>query len=222
MTLELKKRIITSIFLLLLLYLMYFYTYILIISVIIISIISWIEFNSLILKIFKKNEIKDKLLRFCYKAISLMYLSILIYLFLLIESQKPNFEIFIIFSILISVMSDIGGLVVGKTFKGKKLTKISPNKTVSGSIGSFIFSLFLIPIFFEYLTNYDLLTLSIITLMISLTSQMGDLLISFLKRKAKVKNTSDLLPGHGGILDRIDGIIFSIPVGFLLLVSFQI
>ena len=119
-------------------------------------------------------------------------------------------------------MSDIGGLVVGKTFKGKKLTKISPNKTVSGSIGSFIFSLFLIPIFFEYLTNYDLLTLSIITLMISLTSQMGDLLISFLKRKAKVKNTSDLLPGHGGILDRIDGIIFSIPVGFLLLVSFQI
>jgi len=222
MTLELKKRIITSVFLLLLLYLMYFYTYILIISVIIISIISWIEFNSLILKIFKKNEIKDKLLRFCYKAISLMYLSILIYLFLLIESQKPNFEIFIIFSILISVMSDIGGLVVGKTFKGKKLTKISPNKTVSGSIGSFIFSLFLTPIFFEYLTNYDLLTLSIITLMISLTSQMGDLLISFLKRKAKVKNTSDLLPGHGGILDRIDGIIFSIPVGFLLLVSFQI
>ena len=220
MTLELKKRIITSVFLLFLLYLMFFYTYILIIFVIIISIISWIEFNNLIFKIFKKNEIKDKLLRFCYKAISLLYLSMLIYLFLLIKSQKPNFEIFIIFSILISVMTDIGGLVVGKTFKGKKLTKISPNKTVSGSIGSFIFSLFLIPIFFEYLTNYDLLTLSIITLMISLTSQMGDLLISFLKRKAKVKNTSDLLPGHGGILDRIDGIIFSIPIGFLLLVSF--
>ena len=222
MTLELKKRIITSIFLSLLLCLMYFYTFILIISVIIISIISWIEFNGLIFKIFKKKKNKDKLLRFCYKAISLLYLSMLIYLFLLIKSQKPNFEIFIIFSILISVMTDIGGLVVGKTFKGKKLTKISPNKTVSGSIGSFIFSLFLTPIFFEYLTNYDLLTLSIITLMISLTSQMGDLLISFLKRKAKVKNTSDLLPGHGGILDRIDGIIFSIPVGFLLLVSFQI
>jgi len=220
MTLELKKRIITSVFLLFLLYLMFFYTYILIIFVIIISIITWIEFNNLIFKIFKKNEIKDKLLRFCYKAISLLYLSMLIYLFLLIKSQKPNFEIFIIFSILISVMTDIGGLVVGKTFKGKKLTKISPNKTVSGSIGSFIFSLFLIPIFLEYLTNYDLLTLSIITLTISLTSQMGDLLISFLKRKAKVKNTSDLLPGHGGILDRIDGIIFSIPIGFLLLVSF--
>ena len=220
MTLELKKRIITSVFLLLLLYLMFFYTYILIIFVIIISIISWIEFNGLIFKIFKKNKNKDKLLKFCYKAISLMYFALLIYLVLLIMLQKPDFEIFIIFSILISVMTDIGGLVVGKTFKGKKLTKISPNKTVSGSIGSFIFSLFLIPIFLEYLTNYDLLTLSIITLTISLTSQMGDLLISFLKRKAKVKNTSDLLPGHGGILDRIDGIIFSIPIGFLLLVSF--
>ena len=220
MTLELKKRIITSIFLSLLLCLMYFYTFILIISVIIISIISWIEFNGLIFKIFKRNKKKDKLLRFCYKAISLMYFLLLIYLVLLIKSQKPDFEIFIIFSILISVMSDVGGLVIGRTFKGKKLTKISPNKTLSGSIGSFIFSLFLIPFFFEYLTNYDLLTLSIITLIISLTSQIGDLLISFLKRKAKVKNTSDLLPGHGGILDRVDGIIFAIPVGFLILVSF--
>ena len=220
MTLELKKRIVTSAFLLVLLCLMYFYTFILIISVIIISIISWIEFNGLIFKIFKKNNNKDKLLRFFYKAISLIYFSILIYLVLLIKSEKPEFEIFIIFSILISVMSDIGGLVIGRTFKGKKLTKISPNKTVSGSIGSFIFSLFLIPFFLEYIPNNDLLTLSIITLIISATSQMGDLLISFLKRKAKVKNTSDLLPGHGGILDRIDGIIFAIPIGILILASF--
>ena len=220
MTLELKKRIITSIFLLLLLCLMYFYTFILIISVIIIAMISWIEFNGLIFKIFKRNKKKDKLLIFCYKAISLFYFLLLIYLVLFIKSQKPYFEIFIIFSILISVMSDIGGLVVGRTFKGKKLTKISPNKTVSGSIGSFIFSLFLIPFFLEYIPNNDLLTLSIITLIISATSQMGDLLISFLKRKAKVKNTSDLLPGHGGILDRIDGIIFAIPIGILILASF--
>ena len=220
MTLELKKRIITSIFLSLLLCLMYFYTFILIISVIIIAIISWIEFNGLIFKIFKRNKKKDKLLIFCYKAISLFYFLLLIYLVLFIKSQKPYFEIFIIFSILISVMSDIGGLVIGRTFKGKKLTKISPNKTVSGSIGSFIFSLFLIPFFLEYIPNNDLLTLSIITLIISATSQMGDLLISFLKRKAKVKNTSDLLPGHGGILDRIDGIIFAIPIGILILASF--
>ncbi len=220
MTLELKKRIITSIFLLLLLCLMYLYTFILIISVIIIAVISWIEFNGLIFKIFKRNKKKDKLLIFCYKAISLFYFLLLIYLVLFIKSQKPYFEIFIIFSILISVMSDLGGLIVGRTFKGKKLTKISPNKTVSGSIGSFIFSLFLIPFFLEYMPNNDLLTLSIITLIISATSQMGDLLISFLKRKAKVKNTSDLLPGHGGILDRIDGIIFTIPIGILILASF--
>ena len=96
MTLELKKRIITSIFLSLLLCLMYFYTFILIISVIIIAMISWIEFNGLIFKIFKRNKKKDKLLIFCYKAISLFYFLLLIYLVLFIKSQKPDFEIFII------------------------------------------------------------------------------------------------------------------------------
>ena len=114
-------------------------------------------------------------------------------------------------------MSDIGGLVFGKAFKGKKLIKISPNKTISGSIGSFIFSLLLIPFFYEELIKYDFLILVLITIIISLTSQLGDLFISSLKRKAKVKDTSDILPGHGGILDRIDGIIFAIPVGLLLL-----
>ena len=104
-----------------------------------------------------------------------------------------------------------------KIFKGRKLTKISPKKTVSGSIGSFIFSLSLIPFFIKYLDSYDFLILFIITLIISLISQVGDLFISFLKRKANVKNTSDILPGHGGILDRIDGIIFAIPFGFLIL-----
>ena len=218
MTLELKKRIITSIFLSLLLCLMYFYTFILIISVIIISIISWIEFNGLIFKIFKRNKKKDKLLRFCYKAISLMYFLLLIYLVLLIKSQKPDFEIFIIFSILISVMSDVGGLVIGRTFKGKKLTKISPNKTISGAIGSFIFSISLIPLFYIEQINQNLQSMFLITIIISLTSQLGDLFISLLKRKAKVKDTSDLLPGHGGFLDRIDGIIFAIPLGIYLFI----
>ena len=114
-------------------------------------------------------------------------------------------------------MSDIGGLVIGKTFKGKMLSKISPNKTISGSIGSFIFSLFLIPFFLKYFDNYNILTFIFFTIIISLTSQLGDLLISLLKRKAKVKDTSNLLPGHGGILDRIDGIIFALPVGQLIL-----
>ena len=113
-------------------------------------------------------------------------------------------------------MSDIGGIAFGKFFKGKKLTKISPNKTISGSIGSFIFSFFLIPIFFSYLDTHNFLTIVLFTIIISLTSQLGDLLISFLKRKANVKDTSDLLPGHGGVLDRVDGIIFAIPTGLLI------
>ena len=113
-------------------------------------------------------------------------------------------------------MSDIGGLIIGKIFKGKKLSKISPNKTISGSLGSFIFSLLLIPFFLKYFNNYNILTIILFTVIISLASQLGDLLISAIKRKAKVKDTSDLLPGHGGVLDRIDGIIFAIPVGLLI------
>ena len=133
---------------------------------------------------------------------------------------NPKFEIFIIYSILVSIMSDIGGLVIGRTFKGRKLTRISPKKTISGSIGSFIFSLSIIPFFIQNLPDISLYLIIFITIVISLSSQIGDLFISHLKRNAKVKNTSNLLPGHGGVLDRIDGIIFSIPVGFLTLSSF--
>ena len=214
--LELQKRIITSVFLILLLILMFAYSYILITSLIIIAIITWIEFYALITKIFSKNNFKNIFLKFLYKTFSLIYLSSVVYLIIIIKSKNPELEKIIIFSILVSVMSDIGGLIIGKAFKGKKLTKISPKKTISGSIGSLIFSLFLIPFFLNYLPNKNLLILLIITLVISFTTQAGDLFISFLKRKAKVKDTSDLLPGHGGILDRVDGIIFSIPVGFLI------
>jgi phosphatidate cytidylyltransferase len=220
MNLELKKRIITSIFLLILLSLMFLYNYVLIISLIIISIISWIEFNALITKILLKNNFKNKTLRFIYKAISLLYLSLLSYLIVLSKINNSELFVYIMYAISISIMSDIGGLIFGKFFKGKKLTKISPKKTFSGSMGSFIFSLTVIPFFFDYLVDHDYFSLIVITLVISLVSQVGDLIISLLKRKAKVKNTSDILPGHGGALDRIDGIIFSIPIGFLLLIYF--
>ena len=216
MSKEFKKRLLTSFFLFSLLMLMFLYTYILIISILVIAIIAWIEFYGLILKIFKKENQKNKILRFFYKSISLLYLILLIYFILASKFSNIGLEIFIIYSILVSVMSDIGGLLVGKTFKGKKLTKISPKKTISGSIGSFIFSLSLIPLFFNKLIEYDFLILTLVTILISLTSQLGDLFISYLKRKAKVKNTSDILPGHGGFLDRVDGIIFAIPIGILL------
>jgi len=134
----------------------------------------------------------------------------------MINTKNPELKIIIVYSVLISIMSDIGGLIVGKTFKGKKLTKISPKKTISGSIGSFFFSLCLIPFFLKYFPSHNLLSLCVFTLLISMTSQIGDLFISFIKRKAKVKDTSDLLPGHGGFLDRLDGIILAIPFGFLV------
>ena len=215
---NIKKRILTSILLIALLIGMFFYSYIMIISLIIIAIISWIEFYALISKIFKKDILKDKFFRFSYKALSLIYLSGLVYLIFTIESENSNLKIYLLYSVLVAILSDIGGLVCGKIFKGKKLTKISPNKTISGSIGSFIFSM--LPILFFYKTQIDdpLLNLFLITISISLISQLGDLFISFLKRKAKVKDTSDLLPGHGGVLDRIDGIIFAIPLGIFLFI----
>ena len=218
MSTNLKKRVFTSIFLILLLIGMYFYAYIMIISLIIIAIISWIEFYALISKIIKKNKLKDKFFRFFYKFLSLFYLSGLVYLILAIESEYLNLKVYLLYSVLVAIMSDIGGLVFGKIFKGKKLTKISPNKTISGSIGSFIFSIFLIPFFYTSQMDQNLLNIVLITIIISLTSQLGDLFISFLKRKAKVKDTSDLLPGHGGVLDRIDGIIFAIPLGIYLFI----
>ena len=218
MSTNIKKRILTSILLIALLVGMFFYTYIMIISLIIIAIISWIEFYALISKILKKNILKDKFFRFFYKALSLIYLSALVYLIFAIESEYSNLKIYLLYSVLVAILSDIGGLVCGKIFKGKKLTKISPNKTISGSIGSFIFTTLLIPFFYKVQIDQSLVNLFFITITISLVSQLGDLFISLLKRKAKVKDSSDLLPGHGGVLDRIDGIIFAIPLGIFLFI----
>ena len=213
-----KKRIYTSILLSCLLTGMFFYSYIMIISLIIIAIITWVEFYALISKIIKKDQIKDKFLRFFYKTLSLLYLSGLVYLILVIESDLISFKIYLLYSVLVAIMSDLGGLVFGKVFKGRKLSKVSPNKTISGAIGSFIFSISLIPLFYIEQINQNLQSMFLITIIISLTSQLGDLFISLLKRKAKVKDTSDILPGHGGFLDRIDGIIFAIPVGIYLFI----
>ncbi|MDA9966613.1 phosphatidate cytidylyltransferase [Candidatus Pelagibacter sp.] len=213
-----KKRILTSIFLILLLIGMFFYSYIMIVSLIVIAIISWIEFYALISKILKKNILNDRILRFFYKTVSLLYLSGLVYFIFAIESEYFNLKVYLLYSILVAILSDLGGIFCGKIFKGKKLTKISPNKTISGSIGSFIFSLLLIPFFYKGQIDESLLNMLFITIIISLTSQLGDLFISLLKRKAKVKDTSDLLPGHGGVLDRIDGIIFAIPLGIFLFI----
>ena len=220
MSIELKKRIVTSIFLLSLLTLMYLYSFVMIISLIIIGIISWIEFYGLISKILFNNNAKEIFLRFLCKFFALFYISALLYLIFIIESHYNHLKVFLFYSILVAIFSDIAGLCFGKFFKGKKLSILSPNKTISGSVGSFIGSLILIPVFSDYLSEFNTFQLTFITLIISLTSQIGDLFISYLKRKANVKDTSDILPGHGGFLDRIDGIIFSIPIGLLLFTNF--
>ena len=136
--------------------------------------------------------------------------------------------------IIICIFTDLGGYIFGKIFKGPKLTKISPKKTYAGLIGSFILSIVGALVYIKYinlggaayleiqyllsikgLENFKLYFL-IIILFISLISQIGDLIISYFKRLAKVKDTGNLLPGHGGLLDRVDGIIFAIPVSYLL------
>ena len=140
-----------------------------------------------------------------------------VFIFIGINQEEPNFKLHMVYLFSICICSDIGGLIFGKLFKGKKLTKISPNKTISGSLGSFVLSASLIPIFYYIIEQFNnLLHLIILSIIVSLSCQLGDLLVSFLKRKAKVKNTGDLLPGHGGVLDRIDGILFAMPIGILL------
>ena len=134
-------------------------------------------------------------------------------------STNWKVQLFFLFISSICIFTDIGGYVVGKTIGGIKLTKISPNKTLSGSIGSFLFSIIPLIIFTRldnFQLNFDMDSL-IFCLQISLVSQIGDLFLSFLKRKAKIKDTGKILPGHGGILDRADGIIFAIPFSNLLL-----
>ena len=135
-----------------------------------------------------------------------------------------NYSLVILYWILISnFLSDIGGYVFGKAFKGKKLTKISPNKTYSGSIGSIFFSFFSLPflnllqdfVFNELLVNFYQLKYFFLTAIISIICQLGDLYFSFLKRKIKIKNFSNILPGHGGVLDRIDGLIFVLILNFI-------
>ena len=129
-------------------------------------------------------------------------------------------KISLIFILLVCIFSDVGGYIIGKTIGGKKLTKISPKKTISGSIGSLFFSI--IPLFILNIYDNDEYPIKIfiflLCLLISLACQIGDLFVSYLKRKAKVKDTGNILPGHGGLLDRIDGIILAVPVGIVGLI----
>ena len=126
------------------------------------------------------------------------------------------------FILVICVSTDIGGYIFGKVFKGPKLIKISPNKTYSGMLGSFLLSIIFSYLYvIQYIPGLDNLQFFIIIITISGTSQIGDLIISFFKRSSKIKNTGKIFPGHGGMLDRIDGMIFVFPVLYLLNMIFS-
>ena len=215
---ELQKRIFTSLILtFVLLFCLFLNKFSWLILLIIASIISFIEFNNLLKKIWKKN----KLSKYLISLIFFVYLLFFIYSASQIYQKSLTGLIFIL---MICIFSDIGGYTVGKTIGGKKLTKISPNKTISGTIGSFVFSLVPLVIYlliYEITNNNDfkisnIVLIVFLSLSISFICQLGDLLISYFKRKAKVKDTGSLLPGHGGVLDRIDGIMFGITAAFII------
>tara|TARA_Y100001970_G_scaffold235366_1_gene294326 strand:+ start:173 stop:814 length:642 start_codon:yes stop_codon:yes gene_type:complete len=202
---ELLIRTATSILLIIALYFSYIYDKFFFILVILASILSIIEYSKLIYKINKKD-----FERILFVSLGLLYL-ITTVSFLFFKTYQ--FKDIIFYFIIVCVATDIGGLISGKIFKGRKLTKISPKKTVAGFYGSFLVSFLTMFLFINYF-NLQIFTfiLFVLTFSVCLLSQLGDLFFSYLKRKAKVKDTGELLPGHGGILDRIDGIIISVPI----------
>ena len=215
---ELLKRSISSLFLMGLIFLGALVNEYVFLSILFIAVIlSWIEW----VKVIEKIRFK-KIYRIIHIILFLVYL---LMAFIICFNVFIIDKYFFLTILMICVFSDVGGYVFGKTLGGKKLTKISPNKTISGSIGSFILSY--IGFFVIYLYFNDLLfvrlqieALVFIPFFISLICQSGDLFISFYKRKAKIKNTGNLIPGHGGVLDRIDGSIFALPIGFIIISLF--
>ena len=209
---KLNKRLITSFFLGLLFLGSIYYNLILTTILFILFIEILFETNFILNKILKN---KYKLRHYIFLIIILFYLLFLIINIWLIKVNNYFDEQLVLLLIISTCIStDVGGYFFGNIFKGKKLIKISPNKTYSGMYGSFILSLILNYILFnDYLGLEKLL---IFSLLISFISQFGDLLISYIKRKAKIKDAGNIFPGHGGCLDRFDGLVFAIPFGLML------
>ena len=208
---ELGKRIVTS--LILLTFVALSLKNSIILSILLIFFLYQIifEFNFIFGKIFNKKKIYHLI----FQLLSMIYLTfIVLKLWTIFTGNNEVDKLYIYIIFLICIFSDIGGFIFGKTLKGKKLTKISPNKTISGMIGSFILSITVAVIYAQ--EYFEINNIIIFSILISLISQFGDLIISYLKRKAQIKDTGIMLPGHGGALDRLDGLIFAIPVGLVL------
>ena len=211
---ELQKRLLTSLLLLMIIFFSLKNSTVLFFVFLAINYFSLVEFNNLFKNIFKK---KNQLYFFSFLA-SVIYISLfslIIWNFLIPFNNKAT--ITLIFLILICISTDIGGFIFGKLVGGKKLTKISPNKTYSGVFGSFFLSITFGHFYYIFFKEHLILEINYLIFIttISLISQFGDLIISLIKRKAKIKDSGSILPGHGGILDRIDGVLMALPFGLL-------
>jgi len=221
MNLKLKKRITTSVILFLFtIFCIFINPYVFIIAIIIVSYLSWYETKHLINSI---NKSVTNWQRVVFNLTTLFY-AFGIFTVSAIGLYFLLGPVFFLYALSVCICSDIGGYIIGKNIGGKKLTKISPNKTISGSLGSFCFSMLPLLVF----NNFDKFEYSLYSidnflfcLKVSLVCQLGDLFVSYFKRKAKVKDTGRMLPGHGGMLDRIDGIIFAVPFVFMSIVGFN-
>ena len=205
---ELIKRIFSSIFLLpIVIFIIFKGEFYFNIFLIICLIISFYEWNYIV----KKNF---------FKTLGFLFLIISFYSIYRLRNESNVDYVYIYFVLIISVATDLGGYIFGKIFKGPKLTKISPNKTYSGVLGSYFISFILSSIYFYFFKHYfiknSFIEILIIVFLISTISQLGDLTLSYFKRLSNLKDTGNLIPGHGGILDRIDGIIFAFPAFYFL------
>ena len=199
---ELQTRIISSIILLpLALYFIVTGSFYLIFFTIICFLVSIYEWNKMV----KKIEIKLLGTLFLIFSFYAFYEISIVYLW--------------IFVLLVCISTDIGGYIFGKLFKGPKLTKISPNKTYSGMIGGYLLSLIFLSFFMVWMNHTVNVEWFLVTILISTMSQIGDIIISYFKRLSKVKDTGKIIPGHGGLLDRIDGMIFAFPTFYLVKLS---
>jgi len=213
-SINLKKRIYTSLVLFCLIFMILNFNSILLYTLILIGIYSILEFLNIVKKIFINKF---------YTIITNIFFILYIFLFCFIfyfASSFPLLKIIIFSTLFTCIGSDIGGFIFGKIFKGPKLTKISPKKTYSGAFGSILFSSFLLPTLIFFYTKVFDIKIIFIGVITSIACQLGDLFISFLKRKAKLKDTGNILPGHGGMLDRVDSLLLGIPIGLLSLILF--
>ena len=208
---NLKQRVFTSLILLTFVFLIFSFNIFLIYFLIIMGVLSILEFIQIINIIFK-----NKFRRILINLFFIIYIFIFCILFFLL-SNLEGLKLILFILLLSCVASDIGGYIFGKIFKGPKITKISPKKTYAGAVGSFLFTLIIMYLFSFYFIDLQIYKIIFISFITSLFCQLGDLFFSLLKRKAKLKDTGKILPGHGGVIDRLDGIFLGIPVGFVSL-----